>query len=138
MVNLKNAIVSLLDENGVVVSQVDDIGDTKDVFTITLDSSTDFVIITAQQEEDDESSISAPHDFGSGMDAIANSDYNDASMEAANDNLYQQHAQNNNNNNDPISKEEALDLIQVIDRETVPHQCNVAITRDLSDWYKKT
>ena len=31
---------------------------------------------------------------------IQTKDYNDASTEAANDNLYQQHAQNNNNNND--------------------------------------
>ena len=126
-------------EEDVVGGVVDNVGGTNDVDGDTANAS------DLQTEEDksdnteSSSSISAPHDFGSVMDAISNSDYHQASIEAASDNLYKQHAgySNNNNNNNPLSKEEALNLIQVIDKETIPHQCHVAITTDLSDNYEK-
>eukprot|EP00956_Cyclotella_meneghiniana_P015491 scaffold23804_cov48-Cyclotella_meneghiniana.AAC.11 len=128
------------DGNNVGGAAIDSDGSTNDGDGDTANAS------DAQTQGEDQSdntesssSISAPHDFGSVMDAISNSNYHQASIEAASDNLYKQHAgySNNNNNNNPLSKEEALNLIQVIDKETIPHQCHVAITTDLSDNYEK-
>ena len=74
---------------------------------------------------------STPHDFGSVYDAIGNSDYN--APQAASSNVYQQHA----SDSPDLTKEEALELIEVLKQETIPHQCNVAITRDLSANFEK-
>ena len=74
---------------------------------------------------------STPHDFGSVYSAFGNSDYN--APEVASSNFYQQHA----SDSPDLTKEEALELIQVLKEETIPHQCNVAITRDLSANYEK-
>jgi hypothetical protein len=71
------------------------------------------------------------NDFGSVYDAIGNSGY--AAPEAASSNVYQQHAADSPS----LSKDEALELIEVLKKETIPHQCNVAITRDLSANYEK-
>lgn len=75
--------------------------------------------------------LPTPHDFGSVYDAINNSEY--SAPEASSENMYTQHTADS----PVLTKEEALELIEVLKEETIPHQCNVAITRDLSDNFEK-
>ena len=59
--------------------------------------------------------------------------------EIAKDNYYMQHVDIIGNNSNPLTKQEALQLVQVLQKESsgIPHQCNVAVTRDVSDNYEK-
>jgi hypothetical protein len=72
-----------------------------------------------------------PTDFGSVYDAIDNSGY--SAPGAASENVYTQHTADS----PTLTKEEALELIEVLKEESIPHQCNVAITRDLLEDFEK-
>lgn len=118
---LSNAELQLMDATGKTM-MAENLQDTCGKTEIT----TDEVLMDVPDCE-----LPTPHDFGSVYDAINNSGY--SAPDAASENMYEQHA----DDSPTLTKEEALELIEVLKKETIPHQCNVAVTRDLSDNFEK-
>jgi hypothetical protein len=112
--------------------QVND-GDGKEIMMENLQDTCGKVILSTDEIMSymPDCEVPTPTDFGSVYDAIDNSGY--SAREAASDNAFTQHAADS----PTLTKFEALKLIEVLKEESIPHQCNVAITRDLSADFEK-